>query len=267
MATYAIGDLQGCYSPFMRLLDLIRFNPACDRLWLVGDLVNRGPDSLALLRFVKQTGDTVIPVLGNHDLHLLMVAAGVARIRPGDTLEPILCAPDRDELLHWLRHRKLFHYEAPYAMVHAGLLPCWTIVQAERLGREVETALRCDEYPMLFAGIYGNAPDFWQDTLVGQARLRVIVNAMTRMRVCSADGKMNFSYKGDPRTIPHGLLPWFEVPYRASRESIMICGHWSALGLHVTDRIVALDTGCVWGGRLTAIRLDDREIFQIACEQ
>lgn len=267
MAIYAIGDLQGCFTPFRRLLDLIRFDPACDKLWLVGDIVNRGPDSLALLRYIKQVGDAMVTVLGNHDLHLLMVASGIAKSQPGDTLQSILAAPDRDELLYWLRQQKLFHRDGAYAMVHAGLLPAWTIDRAEQLAGEVENALRQDDYPAPFVQIYGNEPDHWQDTFTGHIRLRVIVNAMTRMRICTADGKMNFSFKGNLSSIPHDYWPWFNVPQRASRDYTVVCGHWSALGLHVTDRLIALDSGCVWGGRLSAIRLEDRAIFQLPCAQ
>lgn len=265
MAIYAIGDLQGCFTPFQRLLELIRFDPAHDKLWLVGDIVNRGPDSLALLRYIKQADAAIITVLGNHDLHLLMAAAGIAGLQPGDTLQSVLDAPDRDELLLWLRRQKLFYRQDGYAMVHAGLLPSWTADQAERLSREVESTLQQDNYAESFAQIYGNEPSYWQDTLTGHARLRVIVNAMTRMRVCTADGKMNFSFKGNLQSVPHGYWPWFNVPQRASRSHTIICGHWSALGLHVTDHLIALDSGCVWGGRLSAIRLEDRKIFQLPC--
>lgn len=265
MAIYAVGDLQGCFIPLQRLLDLIRFDPAHDKLWLVGDIVNRGPGSLALLRYIKQAGDAIVTVLGNHDLHLLMVAAGIAKCHSNDTLQPILDAPDRDELLHWLRRQKLFHRKDPYVMVHAGLLPSWTTDQAEQLAGEVESALRQDNYHTLFAQIYGNEPDYWQDTLTGHTRLRIIVNAMTRMRICTADGKMNFSFKGNLQSIPHGYMPWFDAPQRASRHQTVICGHWSALGLYVTDHVIALDSGCVWGGQLSAIRLEDRAIFQIPC--
>lgn len=265
MATYAIGDLQGCFTPFQRLLDLIRFDPAHDKLWLVGDIVNRGPDSLALLRYVKQSSDRIVTVLGNHDLHLLMVASGIAQCQPNDTLQPILDAPDREELIHWLRHQKLLHRENSYVMVHAGLLPSWTIDQAAALAQEVENALRQDDYPTQFAQIYGNEPNHWQDTLTGHARLRVIINAMTRMRVCTVDGRMNFAFKGNLQSIPLGYLPWFNVPQRASRHHTVISGHWSALGLYVSDHFIALDSGCVWGGRLSAIRLEDRAIFQLPC--
>jgi len=267
MATYAIGDLQGCFTAFQRLIDLIRFDPAQDKLWLVGDIVNRGPDSLSLLRYIKQAGDAMIMVLGNHDLHLLMVAAGIAKNHSSDTIQPILDAPDRDELLHWLRQQKLFHTQGQYAMVHAGLLPCWTVSQAEQLAHEAESALRQDNYQEFFSQMYGNKPNYWQDEWTGYTRLQVIINAMTRMRICTVTGKMNFAFKGDLRSIPPGYVPWFNVPQRASQKKTIICGHWSALGLHITDNLIALDTGCVWGGQLTAIRLEDRKVFQLPCAQ
>ncbi|MDP1558625.1 MAG: symmetrical bis(5'-nucleosyl)-tetraphosphatase [Nitrosomonas sp.] len=265
MATYAIGDLQGCYKPFQQLLDLIGFNSANDRLWLVGDIVNRGHDSLSLLRFLKQAGDSVKIVLGNHDLHLLMVAAGLARTNPSDTLQAVLQAPDRDELLHWLRHQALLHVEEEYVMVHAGLLPTWSIVQAQQLAQEAETELHQENFQAVFAQLYGNQPDHWDESLKGYERLRVIVNAMTRMRVCTPEGKINFSFKGSEQDIPAGYLPWFEAPNRASQEATIICGHWSALGLKIQQNLIALDTGCLWGGSLTAVRLEDRKIFQVPC--
>ncbi len=267
MATYAIGDLQGCYASFQQLLDLIRFNITRDKLWLVGDIVNRGPDSLSLLRFIKQAGDAVIMVLGNHDLHLLMVAAGLAKSHPGDTLQPILNAPDRDELLHWLRHQKLIHKDEDYVMVHAGLLPTWSVTQAVALAQEVETTLRKENFHAVFSQLYGNKPNYWQDDWEGYARLRVIVNAMTRMRICTPDGKMNLSFKGNLQAIPTGYLPWFETPKRTSKKATIVCGHWSAQGLNIKDNLIALDTGCLWGGSLTAIRLEDRKIFQVPCAQ
>ena len=267
MATYAIGDLQGCFTAFQRLIDLVRFDPAQDKLWLVGDIVNRGPDSLSLLRYIKQAGDAMIMVLGNHDLHLLMVAAGIAKNHSSDTIQPILNAPDRDELLYWLRQQKLFYTQGQYAMVHAGLLPCWSIAQAEQLAHEAERVLHQDNYQEFFSQMYGNKPNYWHDEWTGYTRLRVIINAMTRMRICTTAGKMNFAFKGDLQSIPPGFLPWFNVPQRASQEATIICGHWSALGLHITDNLIALDTGCVWGGQLTAIRLEDRKVFQLPCAQ
>ena len=267
MAVYAIGDIQGCYEPLQRLLDVLRFDPAADTLWLVGDLVNRGPHSLATLRFVKSLGDSAITVLGNHDLSLLMSAEGFGKQSKGDTFDEILAAPDRDELLDWLRHQPLCHVEGQYCMVHAGLLPCWTVSQAEQLAHEAESALRQDNYQEFFSQMYGNEPNYWQDEWTGYTRLRVIINAMTRMRICTVTGKMNFAFKGDLRSIPPGYVPWFNVPQRASQKKTIICGHWSALGLHITDNLIALDTGCVWGGQLTAIRLEDRKVFQLPCAQ
>ncbi len=266
MATYAIGDLQGCYTPFLKLLDLIRFDPARDRLWLVGDIVNRGPDSLSLLRFIKQMGSVVTLVLGNHDLHLLMIAAGIARLQRSDTLQSVLNAPDCEELLLWLRHQKLFHVEGEYAMVHAGLLPSWTIKQAAQLAQEAERGLQSEHYKLSFEHIYGNEPDYWHDDWDQTRRLRVVINAMTRMRICTLNGQMNLAFKGNLHSIPAGYLPWFDIP-RHSQNTTIICGHWSALGLHVTANLIALDSGCVWGRQLTAIRLEDRKVFQFSCAE
>ncbi len=265
MPIYAIGDLQGCYQSFRQLLDLVQFDPSSDQLWLVGDIVNRGPDSLALLRFLKQAGDSTKIVLGNHDLHLLMVAEGFAKMTAGDTLQAILDAPDRDELLHWLRHQSLLHTEGDFVMVHAGLLPAWTIKQARQLAKEVEVALRQENFHEVFASLYGNKPNYWHDSLTSYERLRLIVNAMTRMRVCTTDGHIDFTYKGKETHVPTGYMPWFDVPNRASEHATIVCGHWSALGLKVRDNLIALDTGCLWGGKLTAIRLGDRKIFQVPC--
>jgi len=265
MATFAIGDLQGCYVQFRQLLDLIRFNREKDRLWLVGDIVNRGPNSLSMLRFVKGLKDAAVLVLGNHDLHLLMVAEGCVKLHRSDTLQEILDAPDRDELLFWLRHQRLLHTEGNHVMVHAGLLPSWSLPQAVSLARLVEGTLRGKDFHRCCFHMYGNQPDRWDDSIEGYSRLRLIINAMTRMRVCTPDGKMDFSYKGVPAGIPAGYLPWFEVPNRASRNTTIICGHWSALGLKIKANLIALDTGCLWGGSLTAIRLEDRKVFQVPC--
>lgn len=265
MATYAIGDLQGCYQHFLELLDLTGFNSTRDKLWLVGDIVNRGPDSLSLLRMLRALGEAVVVVLGNHDLHLLAIAAGSAQQKHGDTLQPILDAPDRTTLLDWLRHQRLFYHEDEYALVHAGLLPVWHTEQAVMLAQEVEAIIHSDQFQEFSRSMYGNAPDCWQDTLRGENRWRVIINAMTRMRVCSPEGNMNFSYKGSLSAIPKGLLPWFDIPCRASKDTTIVFGHWSALGLHLMPNLIALDTGCVWQGCLTAIRLEDRKVFQVPC--
>ena len=267
MATYAIGDIQGSYNEFRRLLDLINFN-AKDKLWLVGDIVNRGPDSLLLLRFLRAMNDTVIAVLGNHDLHLLMVAEGFAKVQSGDTLQGILSASDRDELLHWLRHQRLLYASGEYVMVHAGLLPSWSVTQAIKLAQEAESLLHNKdhkEFRKFCSHMYGNLPDQWSANLEGYERIRVIINAMTRMRVGTYNGKMDFSFKGRAEDIPIDYLPWFDVPGRASKEATIICGHWSALSLQVKSNLIALDTGCMWGGNLTAIRLEDRRIFQVPC--
>ncbi|MBI2313593.1 MAG: symmetrical bis(5'-nucleosyl)-tetraphosphatase [Betaproteobacteria bacterium] len=265
MSTYAIGDLQGCYREFRQLLDLIGFDPARHRLWLVGDLVNRGPDSLALLRFVKGLGEAAVTVLGNHDLHLLMVAGGHEKLRKHDTIRDLLAAPDRDELLDWLRRQKMLHAEGDYAMVHAGLLPSWSVAKALDLAREVEAVLRGKDFDALCAHMYGNLPDRWRDDLAGYDRMRVIINAMTRLRICTPEGAMEFHYTGKLPHIPAGYLPWFEVPERASRGATVVCGHWSALGLRLAPGLIALDSGCLWGGELSAVRLEDRRVFQVAC--
>lgn len=265
MATYAIGDIQGCCTEFQQLLERIRFDPVADRLWLVGDLVNRGPDSLGVLRLVKSLGESVVTVLGNHDLHLLAVADGAVELHRSDTLQEILSAPDRDELLNWLRSQPLMHVEGDYVLVHAGLLPSWTVAQAQRLAHEIEVVLHSKHYHDFFLRMYGNRPTRWQDDLTGHKRLRVVTNALTRMRICTAEGEMEFKFKGEEKNIPQGYFAWFNVPGRASVEATIICGHWSALGLKVEQRIIALDTGCLWGGPLSAIRLEDRQLFQVSC--
>ena len=265
MATYTIGDIQGCYAELQCLLEKIQFDPIKDQLWFVGDLVNRGPNSLDVLRLVKSLGDRAVAVLGNHDLHLLAVAAGYAKLHHGDTLDEILAAPDRDELLQWLRLRPLLHTADNYVLVHAGLVPQWTVPQAAACAREVENVLRSENYPEFFAHMYGNSPTSWDDELTGYKRLRVIVNAFTRMRICTSQGEMEFKFKGELEKIPAGYLPWYEVPNRQSRDATVIFGHWSALGLKLEDRVIALDTGCLWGGCLSALRLENRQLFQIAC--
>jgi len=267
MAIYAIGDVQGCFEPLQQLLDSFRFDADRDRLWLVGDLVNRGPDSLKTLRFVRALGERAICVLGNHDLHLLSVAAGCAKLRADDTLDDVLQAPDRDELIDWLRHRSMMHRQDEYALVHAGLLPDWSVDQALALAQEVEHALRAVDYQQFLSNMYGNQPDRWDAQLTGFARLRVIVNAMTRMRVCSLDGRMDLRFKGEAQDAPPGMLPWFDVPGRASRGTPVIFGHWSALGLVLQPDAIGLDTGCLWGRQLSAVRLQDRRLYQVSCAE
>ena len=266
MVTLAIGDIQGCYDSLQRLLDICHFDPARDRLWLVGDLVNRGPKSLKTLRLIKSLGSAAQVVLGNHDLYLLMVAEGGAKFRgKDDTIQAILNARDREDLLYWLRQQPLCHTEENYCMVHAGLLPQWTATQARELSREVETALQGPNYREFILNLWGSEPAGWSSDLDGWQRLRVIVNAMTRMRFCTPEGIMEFKTKGELAKAPLGYLPWFEAPNRQSAESVLITGHWSALGLQITPNRLALDSGCLWGGQLTAVRLEDRCIFQVDC--
>jgi bis(5'-nucleosyl)-tetraphosphatase (symmetrical) len=261
MATYAIGDLQGCADELQALLAHLNFDRTRDGLWFVGDLVNRGPRSLEMLRFVRALGDSATAVLGNHDFHLVCLAEGVAKRRSDDTLDEILAAPDAGELLHWLRHRPLLHVAQGFAMVHAGLLPQWSIPEARALAREVEEALRGLRYRDFLENLYGSEPRRWRGDLTGWDRLRVVVNAMTRLRYCTGDGEMDLAAKGN--RAPPGHRPWFDL--RPSGEGPIICGHWSALGLKLTETLIALDTGCVWGGSLSALRLEDRRLFQVPC--
>ncbi|GAB1233131.1 symmetrical bis(5'-nucleosyl)-tetraphosphatase [Ferrigenium sp. UT5] len=265
MAIYAIGDIQGCYDELQQLLEQIRFDPAQDKLWFVGDLVNRGPGSLEVLRLVKSLGDSAITVLGNHDLHLIAVDAGIGQLHKSDTLDEILAAPDREALLHWLRHQRLMHAEGEHVLVHAGLLPQWTVGQALGLAHEVESVLRSENHSAFLEQMYGNTPQGWDDGLAGYKRLRVIVNAFTRLRVCTPQGGMEFKFKGEVENIPDGYVPWFEVSGRKSADATVIFGHWSALGLKVEPKVIALDTGCLWGGPMTAMRLGDRRLFQVNC--
>jgi bis(5'-nucleosyl)-tetraphosphatase (symmetrical) len=263
MSTYAIGDLQGCYYSFIKLLDACGFNPKRDRLWLVGDLINRGPHSLAVLRWLEKHSACVTTVLGNHDLHALAVHEGFAEVHRGDTLDELLAAPDRDALFDWIRLQNLAYAEDEYLIVHAGLLPQWDAKQARELAQEVETTLRGPNYRDFLAHMYGNQPDRWDEALTGMNRLRVITNAMTRLRLCAPDGQMEFRFKGEPRDIPEGYLPWFDIKNRKSKKDTLIFGHWSALGLVLRKRLIGLDTGCLWGEKLTALRLEDRKLYQV----
>jgi bis(5'-nucleosyl)-tetraphosphatase (symmetrical) len=266
LATFAIGDVQGCFAELEGLLDEIRFDAARDRLWFVGDLVNRGPQSAEVLRFVKSLGDNAVTVLGNHDIHLIAHVAGYGKKRADDSFGDVLAAPDCDALVEWLRARPMMHVDRGYAMVHAGLLPAWSIERAQELATEVESALRAPDYRTFLAGLYGSQPDRWEEGLRGIDRLRVVVNAMTRMRFVDAKGVMDFRAKGELKNAPRGYLPWFDVPGRAGASMPIVCGHWSALGLLIRPDLLALDSGCVWGGRLTAVRLEDRSVFQVACQ-
>ena len=270
MSTYAIGDLQGCYDSLRRLLDVCAFDPQYDRLWLTGDLVNRGPQSLATLRFVRGLGNAAVTVLGNHDLYLLMLAYGAmqgqaAPRRSEHTLDEILTADDREDLLTWLRAQPLCHVEGRDCLVHAGLLPQWSVAQARALAVEVEAGLRGADFRELLAHLWGSEPAVWSEDLQGWARVRCIVNAMTRMRFCSAQGVMEFRSKGETTRAPAGYLPWFAVPGRRSADHRLVTGHWSALGLRQTENHLALDTGCLWGRQLTAVCLEDGRLFQVDC--
>ena len=265
MATYAIGDIQGCFGTLCKLLERISFDAGRDRLWFAGDLVNRGPRSLETLRFVRSLGDAALTVLGNHDLALLMASEGLGKRSRGDTFDGILAAADRTELLDWLRHQPLCHVENGFFLVHAGLLPAWDVMLARALAGEVEAALTGSNWREFLAHLWGSEPATWGADLTGWARLRVIVNAMTRLRFCTPEGTMDFQTKGETASAPAGFLPWFAVPGRRSADATLIFGHWSALGLKVWPHLLATDSGCVWGGMLTAIRLEDRAVFQVPC--
>ena len=272
MALYLIGDVQGCDSALGRLLDVIDFSPSRDRLVLLGDLVNRGPQSLAVLRRMVALGDAAACVLGNHDLHLLAVSQGVRKPHRSDTVADILAAPDREALLTWLRHRPLALQAQGVLMVHAGVLPQWTAARALQLAAEVERVLQGADWSVFMHQMYGNEPDQWHDGLQGAARLRVIVNALTRLRFCTADGRMEFATKDRAADdAPPGHMAWFDVPGRQTATDVVAFGHWSTLGWLDRPDVIALDTGCVWGGCLSAVRLGatalDRELIQVQCAQ
>jgi len=263
MTTYAIGDVQGCFHAFQSLLVAIDFDPAKDKLWLVGDMVNRGSGSLEMLRWCYAHRSSINVVLGNHDLHALVVANGVVKAKKYDTLDSLLAAGEADQLLNWLRHQPLMVKQDDFVMVHAGLLPQWSVAQALALAQEVEAALQADDYVDFLSHMYGNEPHSWCDDLSGYDRLRVITNAITRLRVCSENGEMSFEFKGELDAIPKGYMPWFDVPDRQSLDHTVVFGHWSALGLQHRNHVHALDTGCLWGGELTALALDTLQITQV----
>ncbi|QKE65587.1 symmetrical bis(5'-nucleosyl)-tetraphosphatase [Aquipseudomonas campi] len=271
MATYAVGDLQGCLQPLKCLLERVAFDPAKDRLWLVGDLVNRGPQSLETLRFLYTMRDALVCVLGNHDLHLLAVAHNIERLKKNDTLQEILDAPDRQNLLDWLRQQKLMHHDAErdIALVHAGIPPQWTVEKALKRAAEVEEVLRDDaRLPLFLDGMYGNEPAKWDKDLHGIPRLRVITNYFTRMRFCTADGTLDLKSKEGVGTAPPGYAPWFSYPQRKSRGRKIIFGHWAALeGQCDEPGLSALDSGCVWGGAMTLMNIDSGERLRCDCPE
>lgn len=281
MPMYMIGDLQGCHKPFKRLLEKIDFSPSRDTLYLLGDLVNRGPESLQVLQHLARLGDAARCLLGNHDLHLLAMWQGVRKPGRNDTSQDIISATNGPELLDWLRHRPMAMHEHGWLMVHAGVLPGWNAQQTMALAAEVEAALRGSDLKGFLQSMYGNTPDTWSDALQGPDRLRVIVNALTRLRFCTAEGKMEFETTGGSAAAPQGYMPWFDVPLRATQDTRIAFGHWSTLG---SDTVAAktgmlqntlpLDTGCVWGGCLTAARMGEAqdgeagfELISVQCEQ
>ncbi len=271
MTAYAVGDLQGCLDQLKCVLEQVRFNPARDQLWLVGDLVNRGPKSLETLRFLYSIRESVICVLGNHDLHLLAVANNIERLRKADTLREILEAPDCTELLDWLRRQKLLHYDEKrdVALVHAGIPPQWTLKKALKRAAEVEDALQDDaRLPLFLDGMYGNEPAKWDKDLHGVTRLRVITNYLTRMRFCRADGTLDLKSKEGLDTAPPGFAPWFSYPERKTRGQKIVFGHWAALeGKCNEPGLFALDTGCVWGGAMTLLNIDSGARISCSCEE
>jgi len=267
-APLAFGDLQGCHSPFRELLAKAAPSDGTP-LWFAGDLINRGPASLATLRDVIALGDRAVAVLGNHDLHLLSVSAGIRKPKKGDTIDEILSAPDAADLLHWVRHRPIAHYRDGMLLVHAGVLPQWDVATTLELARDLEKALRGDNWKETLAGLYGNEPNRWSDGLKGIERLRITCSALTRMRFCNRDGTMEFSASGGLASAPPGFLPWFDVPGRKTADVTVVFGHWAALGLLLRDNLIGLDSGCVWGNQLSAVRLaakaSERVVTQVQC--
>ncbi len=267
MATYAVGDIQGCYSKLRELLDSVNFSES-DTLWCAGDLVNRGPEDLETLRYLKYLGSNVISVLGNHDLHLLACAYGARKVGRKDTFGSILQAPDRDELIHWLRHQPLIHRDTKlkYTIVHAGIPPIWHLEQALGYAREVEKSLRSDDPSDFFNNMYGNEPVGWNESLCGTARLRTITNYLTRMRFCSPEGHLEFATKSAPSAPPSGYLPWYQYPQHRCGEDKILFGHWAAMeGESGKPNFIGLDTGCIWGGELTLLDLDKGAFHCVDC--
>lgn len=258
MAIYAIGDIQGCFDDLLRLLDYIKFEPKQDQLWFVGDLVNRGPKSLETVRFVKSLGDSAVTVLGNHDLHLLATACHHRHPRKKDTLTHFLQAPDCDELLYWLRHQSLFRYNDEYCLLHAGLPPQWGFSRTKKMALKAEKVLQGSDHIDFFENMYGDYPDIWNPNLHGMEKIRFIVNCFTRIRYCEMDGRLDFKHNGAIGSQPRHLLPWFEIPGRKSANMKIVFGHWSTLGYYQGRNCYGIDTGCLWGGQLTALKLGEK---------
>ncbi len=256
MSIYAIGDIQGCFDDLLRLLDAIAFDKTTDQLWFAGDLVNRGPKSLETLRFVKSLGSSAVTVLGNHDMHLLAASCMERATNKKDALNQVLESPDRQELIDWLRCQPLFHYNENFCLVHAGLPPQWDFKKTQKMALIAEQALRRPDYQNFLKQMYGNKPNLWSPNLRGMSRLRFIINCFTRMRYCDAEGRLDFANSGSLGTQPENLLPWFEVPNRKNANMRVIFGHWSTLGYYEGPNCYAIDTGCLWGGQLTALKLD-----------
>lgn len=269
MSTWVIGDVQGCAAELDALLALIRFDPAHDRVYFVGDLVNRGPDSAAVLRRVRalQQQGVADSVLGNHDFFLIMAHEGFSSLHEGDTLDQVLAQPDADELVAWLRHCPLLLDVGPHTIVHAGLLPAWSLADARTLAREIECELRGPDYQDFLRSLFGNEPRTWHEALSGLPRHRVIVNALARLRFCTAFSEIDFREKRDASFAPAGFAPWFALPGRRSADGHMLVGHWSSEGLRLWPNVSLLDSGCLWGGALTALRLEDRAVFQVPSQQ
>lgn len=271
MAVYLIGDVQGCMPALHRLTQRIAYSPSRDTLYFLGDLVNRGSDSVGVLRWVMQQMEkgSAHALLGNHDLHLLACAAGIRQPKPDDTLGNVLQAPDSARLLHWLRHLPVAIYHHHVLMVHAGILPQWSVLKALSYADEVHAALRGADAVDYLRSMYGNHPQQWCDSLTGTERIRVLFNVFTRMRFCAFDGTLNLEAKGTPEDAPYGFRPWFSFPERTARHTRMAFGHWSALGTYIRGNVMAIDSGCVWGGALTALRIDDgrRDVIQVDCKK
>lgn len=267
MSIYAIGDIQGCFDDLLRLLDTIKFDDKSDQLWFAGDLVNRGPKSLETLRFVKSLGSSAITVLGNHDLHLIATSLQQRKPTKKDSLTAIIKAPDCEELLTWLRHRPLFHYSDDFCMLHAGLPPQWDFSKTKAMALKAEKILQSPDYIDFFKVMYGDTPNKWSSELKGMEKIRFIVNCFTRIRYCDKKGKLDFKHSGPVGSQPKDLMPWFTVPKRKSKDMQIIFGHWSTLGYHHQNNCYAIDTGCLWGGELTALKLAKKpERISINCD-